>query len=142
MKILIVEDENIWTILIEKEMARMGHECHIAKNGLEAYEKLKKDSSFFDVIISDFNMPEMNGLELRLKIESDLDSCPPVVLFSAHSGPVLENEKHRQLFYDIVGDKCLDTLMDCIKKIVDRKGRDKQKRSDAVKGEGIRPKRP
>jgi YesN/AraC family two-component response regulator len=44
------------------------------------------DAEPFDLIVTDINMPVMNGLELIQKIR-DLDSNIPVIIMSAHTEP-------------------------------------------------------
>ena len=42
-----------------------------AKDGREGYQKIKENINQLDLIISDYNMPEMNGGELFFKLEQD-----------------------------------------------------------------------
>jgi two-component system, NtrC family, sensor kinase len=68
MKILIVEDDFISRKMLKKMLVEMGHEVIEAENGLQAFNYIKK--SPVKVIISDWVMPEMDGLELCHKIRS------------------------------------------------------------------------
>ena len=54
----------------------------MANHGREAWELLDRDPDAFDLVISDINMPEMNGFELAEKIRSDhrFDSVPLIAL--------------------------------------------------------------
>lgn len=97
MKILIVEDQKEVLIIIEKLIRSMGHETYSANNGAIAYEMLKNDFTF-DAIVCDFNMPLMTGLELRLKLNSEFESCPPFILVSGDLSQVKE-EEHKKMFY-------------------------------------------
>jgi len=97
MKILIVEDDKQLLNLIEGLIQGMGHETCSANNGWNAYEILKDDFTF-DAIICDFNMPIMTGLELRLKIDSEFESCPPFILVSGNIEQITEIE-HKKMFY-------------------------------------------
>ncbi len=60
-KILIVDDEEFILSSTQRLLEREGYECSVARNGEEALEKLKKGN--YDLVISDINMPEMDGLE-------------------------------------------------------------------------------
>ena len=97
MKILIVEDDKQVLDITEKLVRQMGHETCSANNGWVAYEILKNDFTF-DAIVCDFNMPIMTGLELRLKLDSEFQSCPPFILVSGDLSQVKE-ERHRKMFY-------------------------------------------
>ena len=66
MHILIVEDNEATLRLLEKKLGEWNHTVELAKNGAEAWEKLI--SVPVDIIITDWIMPEMNGLELCARI--------------------------------------------------------------------------
>ncbi len=68
MKILIVEDDFISRNLLSKMLVEMGHEVVETENGLEAWEHL--ESSPVKIVISDWIMPEMDGIELCRKIRN------------------------------------------------------------------------
>ena len=68
-KILIADDEQIVLNSLEMLLRTSGYSCKTASNGREALELLKKEK--FDLVITDINMPEINGLEL-MQIARDL----------------------------------------------------------------------
>jgi CheY-like chemotaxis protein len=100
MKVLIVDDDECLLKVLENIVRGLGYECHSVNNGLTALDILKNDFTF-DVIICDFNMPLLTGLELRFKIESELGSCPPFILISGDISQVKE-EIHRKMFYALL----------------------------------------
>ena len=72
LNILIVEDEEEILLQLVKMLSRRVNKVYSAKNGLEAYEIYKKQS--LDLILSDIDMPVMDGLELLKKVrEKDAD---------------------------------------------------------------------
>ncbi len=68
MKILIAEDERVSRRLLESRLKKWGYEVTSAENGKEAWELFQKEH--FPMVISDWMMPEMDGLELLRRIRS------------------------------------------------------------------------
>nr|WP_230680395.1 adenylate/guanylate cyclase domain-containing protein [Pontibacter sp. 172403-2] len=70
-KILVVDDEVDLEVLVRQKFRRKirenAYEFIFAHNGLEALEKLKEHPDL-DIILSDINMPEMDGLTLLSKL--------------------------------------------------------------------------
>jgi len=66
MKVLIVDDESDILEIYESVLLKEKCEVFKAQSGLQALEILKKHT--FEIIISDINMPEMNGLDLLLEV--------------------------------------------------------------------------
>ena len=82
--ILIVDDSNAMRSVIRKIISMSGFRvdgCFEAGNGREALSVLS--SNWVDVILSDINMPEMNGLEFLETVRShDLYHHIPVIMVS------------------------------------------------------------
>ncbi|MGD8843992.1 MAG: response regulator [Desulfobacteraceae bacterium] len=84
MKILIVDDDASTLELLAKSMVKWGYTIEKAENGKLAIEHLK--DSRFDMIVSDWLMPEMDGLELCKQIRSlDLKHYVYIILISAQN---------------------------------------------------------
>lgn len=66
--ILLVEDERITRIIIEKHLHKAGYEVVTAADGREAWNILQ--NRFIPIILTDWVMPEMDGLELTQKIRN------------------------------------------------------------------------
>jgi two-component system chemotaxis response regulator CheY len=80
---MIVDDSGAMRAVIKKVITISGfkiNNCYEAANGREALEKLKQN--WVDVIISDVNMPEMNGLELLKSLSQDplYRSIPAIIV--------------------------------------------------------------
>ncbi len=68
MKILIADDEAISRRLLQGYLERWGHAVVAAKNGAEAWELFAAGD--FPVVISDWVMPELDGVELLRRIRA------------------------------------------------------------------------
>src|SRR5262249_11543637 len=66
MKVLIVEDDPMSALILRKTLESMGHECMAAADGLHAWELLEQHE--IRLVISDWMMPRMDGLELCRRI--------------------------------------------------------------------------
>ncbi len=83
MKILLVEDEAFNLIVLE-EMIKIFYpdvEIETAQNGQIGYEILQERA--FDLILSDVNMPVMDGYGLVKKIKEELQLSTPTVAVTA-----------------------------------------------------------
>ena len=78
LKVLIVEDESQIARLIELELSYEGYQVDIAKTGKEALDKIENFKP--DLIVMDWLLPEIDGLELIRRIRSDGSDIPIIVL--------------------------------------------------------------
>lgn len=62
LPVLIAEDNPVGRRLLEKSLAKAGHEVVAASNGREAFELFKE--RFFPIVLTDWMMPEMDGVQL------------------------------------------------------------------------------
>jgi len=62
MRTLIVDDSKFIRQYLRQHLERIGVTCEEAENGSVAVDMLRHDSAF-DLMLSDVNMPVMNGLE-------------------------------------------------------------------------------
>ena len=74
MKVLVVDDSRISRIKVIQLLTKLGHETTIeAKDGQEAVEKYKEFQP--DIILSDYEMPVMNGIEMAKKNLRNKQKC-------------------------------------------------------------------
>ncbi|NOX16336.1 MAG: EAL domain-containing protein [Epsilonproteobacteria bacterium] len=82
LKLLYVEDDKNARQTTLKMLSNFFQDITIAVDGKDGIEKFK--SKKIDLILSDINMPNLNGLEM-LKIIRELNSDIPALLLSAHN---------------------------------------------------------
>ena len=70
--ILVVDDSRFQISVVTKILTKMKINVHTAKNGREALELIKnqKDNTKLAMVLTDYQMPEMDGLELTLNIRN------------------------------------------------------------------------
>ena len=87
IKILSVDDEMDLELLLtqyfRRKIRKGEYDFHFAHNGLEALTMLLKEKDF-DIILSDINMPEMDGLTLLTKINEMQNPALKCIMVSAY----------------------------------------------------------
>ena len=103
VRVLIVDDSVSVRHVLASLAARAGWAALQARDGMEALDLLTADASRPDVILSDIEMPKMDGFELTSAIRADpaLHEIP-IVLITSRSG-----EKHRARAFDLGVDDYL-----------------------------------
>ena len=90
MKILVVDDERDIQTLFEqrfrKEIRNAEMNFVFAFSGEEALQYMQANEHEAVLILSDINMPGMNGLELLKKIKSKYATPPPIVMMITANG--------------------------------------------------------
>ncbi|MCV2513089.1 two-component system sensor histidine kinase RcsC [Leclercia pneumoniae] len=103
MMILVVDDHPINRRLLADQLGSLGYQCKTANDGVDALNVLSKNH--IDIVLSDVNMPNMDGYRLTQRIRQ-LGLTLPVVGVTANA---LAEEKQR----------CLESGMDsCLSKPV------------------------
>lgn len=87
MKILVVDDSSTMRRIIKNTLIRLGHtELFEGADGKEGYEKLQKHPEI-EMVVTDWNMPEMNGLELVKKIRANQKYVNlPIIMITTEGG--------------------------------------------------------
>ncbi|PIR31603.1 MAG: hybrid sensor histidine kinase/response regulator [Alphaproteobacteria bacterium CG11_big_fil_rev_8_21_14_0_20_44_7] len=86
-KILLVEDSPFFRKLMVPILMSRGYRVKTASNGLEAARVLSKDRDF-QLIITDLDMPEMNGFEFSEACKGDVNVRHiPIVALSSNASP-------------------------------------------------------
>jgi len=70
-RILIAEDEDAMRALVARAMATDGHDTVTARDGAEALEILTGEDGAFDLLLTDIQMPVMDGIALALAAARD-----------------------------------------------------------------------
>jgi two-component system, cell cycle response regulator len=68
MKILVADDDRTSRLIIETALRNLGHDCHTVSDGAKAWDAFRWGRP--DVVISDWMMPGLSGLELCRNIRS------------------------------------------------------------------------
>ncbi len=77
-RILVVDDEENTRIALTRLLSREGYEVHTAANGLEALGCLRDSPA--ELIITDLNMPEMNGLTFLRELNREYPASNVIMI--------------------------------------------------------------
>ncbi len=92
-QVLVVDDSNAIRQLLSRTLSSSGYEVSSAEDGLKGLELAKKRS--FDLVITDINMPEMDGLSLIVELRElpDYQLKPILVLSTEHTREMKQKGK-------------------------------------------------
>ncbi|MBM3590864.1 MAG: response regulator [Alphaproteobacteria bacterium] len=83
-KVLLAEDNPVNRLMLTTLLKKMGFEVDAVSDGKELHDKFFKDNSQHDLLITDINMPVMNGDEVVKKIRKSgqKKSDIPIIVYS------------------------------------------------------------
>ena len=91
IKVLVVDDNQINRLLINKILTKWGVKTEFAENGVEAIEKIEATPNY-DVILMDLNMPKTGGIEATEILRAKPDSYFQQVHIIALTASILNPE--------------------------------------------------
>ena len=86
--VLVVDDNESIREVLAVILSGSGYRCESAKNGVEAMQRVRQ--ARFDAVVTDLEMPEMDGIALTREIRQHFSSLP-VMVMTGHS-----DEEHRE----------------------------------------------
>jgi CheY-like chemotaxis protein len=117
IKILAVDDSKLIHALLDHFLKELGQEFVIVTTGKEAVEKVKNDG--YNFIISDINMPKMNGYEVAHQVKDfskEMNKKILVYAFTTSDDGVIKKKCAEAGFDGIfLKDSGLPDLVACIK---------------------------
>ncbi len=104
-KILVVDDDASVREMLDDFLSGLGYEIVTAENGLKALELITEGG--FDMLITDLQMPEMDGYSLVMRVRDVLRlEKMPILMMSA-----LSSEEQLKKSAELVGKKKINFLM-------------------------------
>jgi len=70
-KAMVVDDSRAVRMILARTLKELGYEVCEAANGREALEALEADKAGVRLVLADWNMPEINGLDLVRRLRQD-----------------------------------------------------------------------
>ncbi len=82
-RVLYVDDDEALVLLVQRVLKQLGYRASGYMAGHDAVEAIRFDPLGFDLVVSDYNMPGMSGLDVATEVRSIRPDLP-VVIFSGH----------------------------------------------------------
>ena len=98
-KILVIDDEETISNLLNDYLSEIGYSITVARNGDEAIREINKGG--FDIIITDIKMPDINGIEL-LKAARTIDPNAVIIVITGYATIETTQEAIRLGAYDYI----------------------------------------
>lgn len=95
LSILVIEDEPATRDMLQRLLEREGHSTVAASDGLEGIDIFKRaltQRKPFDLVITDYGMPQMNGMQVAKTIKSLSPSTPIIMLSGWESVSSVDND--------------------------------------------------
>ncbi|MFQ5625498.1 MAG: chemotaxis protein CheW [Methyloligellaceae bacterium] len=113
--LLLVDDSAFFRNMLSPLLSASGYSVTLAESGKEALE-LKERGMAFDIIISDIEMPEMDGITLATAVREDpVWKDTPIIALSSHTSPQIIERSRQAGFTDFVGKFDRQGLMESLK---------------------------
>ncbi|MEY2355863.1 response regulator transcription factor [Lysinibacillus capsici] len=96
-RILVVDDEEILRMLIRETLEDLEFDIDEAEDGEEALKKMMESS--YDLMILDYMMPNLTGIEVIELLPSEIKMSMPILMLTAKS-----QESDRQKVFDLGAD--------------------------------------
>lgn len=85
-RILIVEDQASVRDMTTQRLSRIGYESHACVSGDEALAHLRENPGHYDLVLSDYSMPKMSGVELAEHIRNEFPDLPLLLITGFDQG--------------------------------------------------------
>jgi CheY-like chemotaxis protein len=134
LRVLVVDDCADSRSLMTRMLSSLGFEVETLCAGTEALERLRiidEEAESIDLVLMDWKMPDLNGIETSRRIRRDLHSDVPIIMMTAFAREVHKSEAEEAgtngfLSKPIFQSTLFDAIMDAFGKEGTRKSGDKK----------------
>ena len=79
LRVLYIDDDRMLVSLVARTLERRGYRISAHVSAMEGLETLRGDPDAFDLVLTDYNMPEMSGLDVARAVREIRETLPVVV---------------------------------------------------------------
>lgn len=116
-RLLLVDDSAFFRNMLAPLLSSSGYEVTLANSATEALA-LRDKGQVFDIIVSDIEMPEMDGITFAETVRQDAQwGAIPIIALSSHSTPQVIERSRQAGFIDFIGkfdrQGLIESLREC-----------------------------
>ena len=89
LNVLVVDDDDCIREILTILLSRREYRCESATNGIEAMQKVRQSN--FDAVITDLQMPEMDGIVLTRELHQHFSDLPVLIMTGQPDGSLVES---------------------------------------------------
>jgi CheY-like chemotaxis protein len=109
---LVVDDESSVRAYVKTVLENSGYQTLEAADGIHGLEIVRKIGLGLDLVVSDINMPEMDGINMACLVRDEFPAMP-IVLISGYAH--IERQNHPEISLQLIQKPFLPTaLMDAV----------------------------
>lgn len=122
-RLLLVDDSAFFRNMLSPVLSAAGYDVVTAINPIEALKMLRGNPDQFDIIVSDIEMPEMDGFQFAETLNKDEElKNLPIVALSSHISPGAIERGREVGFYDYVAKFDREGLVTALKETLETEG--------------------
>ncbi len=118
-RILVVDDTKAIRDILSKILSFMGYEVVVASSGNEGLNRFLKHS--FELVLTDFNMPGIDGYTLALRIKDKSPNTPVVLITGSEEVVVMERLKGGCVDHIMLKPFHLEDIEEIVHRMIDEK---------------------
>lgn len=78
-RVLYVDDDEVMALVVERLLHRQGFRVSVFQDAIEALDRVRAEPDAFDVVVCDFNMPSLTGVELARSLAAISPQLPVII---------------------------------------------------------------
>ena len=131
IRVLLADDDEVLLETAKDALGSIGAEAHVAASGTEAV-RMASEQPDYQVVILDWKMPDMDGIEAARQIRSRVGEDVPILLISAYDWSDLEEAAREAGINGFISKPLFrSTLYDKLNELLGNKSRQSSKEDDA-----------
>jgi signal transduction histidine kinase/ActR/RegA family two-component response regulator len=79
-RVLYLDDDEVMSIMVERLLQRSGYEVTCLRDPMKAIQRLSRNPEAFDVLVTDYNMPTLSGLDVVRELAGIRPGLPTVLM--------------------------------------------------------------